>query len=125
MLAAKPNLEGLTVGQVIRVYREAFGWTQEYLAQRTGKKEGTVGRWERGEANPPRSIREQLYALFAMTPEERSALELPDLPPSGSAPALHAIGDEQSPPAWWQQYVEQQQATLRDINEKLDILLGR
>ncbi len=46
-----------------RELRRRLGLSQERLGRRVGVSQTTVGRWESGEAHPPRATRRQLMAL--------------------------------------------------------------
>ncbi len=48
----RPPRGRLTVGQVIRIRREALGWSQQQLADKVGVNRRSVVRWE-GDQDPP------------------------------------------------------------------------
>ncbi len=47
----------------VRELRKRLGLSQELLGRRVGVSQTTVGRWESGEAPPPRATQKRLMAL--------------------------------------------------------------
>jgi transcriptional regulator with XRE-family HTH domain len=66
-------------GRISRL-REAEGWTRPALAVRLGVGRHCVGRWERGERQPPLRLLLRMAAMFGISIHE---MGLP-----GSIPAL-------------------------------------
>lgn len=54
----------------LQTARERRKWTQQDLADKLGITKLTVGRWERGEAEPHRTYRDQLCILFDLSEQE-------------------------------------------------------
>lgn len=65
-----PRTASPTIGQKIRVARKGLGWTQDELARSLDVKEGTVGRWERDEVNPPRKRLQEIALTLRLSPDE-------------------------------------------------------
>lgn len=81
----------------LRYAREAFGWSQEDVADLLGTTQITIHHWETGIETPHSSFRQRLCELFEKSPE---ALDLGDEPEYSlsSALAYQAILDPWIPP---------------------------
>lgn len=53
-------------GARLRMLRERAGLTAEQLAAQLGVSYGAVGRWERGEADPPLEVYPKLAKTFGL-----------------------------------------------------------
>ncbi len=72
----------------IKELREAFGWTQEYLAEFLDVEKITISRYERGERQPDLARVCSLCDLFGCTSDYllgRSDAQLPEVTPDQAA----------------------------------------
>jgi WD40 repeat protein/DNA-binding XRE family transcriptional regulator len=97
---ASPNIR-------LREYRMQRLMTQAQLADAVGVSEITVGRWERGEAQPGSYALKKLCTLFDTTPQalgfERKPVAVPTEPAAEEPPAAPSIPDTTTPspqPFW-------------------------
>lgn len=67
--------------EVIEVWREKQGWTQERLADELGVSVATIGRWVRGKGLPQGTLRAKVMKETKMSAEDLGFLSTKEAPP--------------------------------------------
>jgi len=85
-----------TLADRLKYAREALGWSQEYLAQKAGVSQGTIGNVESGLRKQPRDLVEIATAMGVNVEWLKNGKgPMPTLPTSGPAPVRHALDADQ------------------------------